>query len=640
MDTRSYQNRFETVLEKILAGTATETGETFFSALVANLASALEVPAAWVTEYTAAYRKLKTLAFWLDGRLRDDMETSVKGTPCEVVINDGRILHVAEHVAGEFPDDPDLAALGIVSYMGVPFRDARGQVLGHLAVMDRKPMPEKDKTLAIMHIFAARAAAELRRIRAETGLIEREQRLSLLLNTAPDVIVELDDDLCIRLINAEAEKALKVSLKEAEGKPVEAFLTPESFKLLNQRIGHMSASGPPLQKQWVPEYLSVRCADGSGFKAEATMSQYREDTRQTTILMLRNIDERLAAETAIQALRIETRQLKEELSYLTVPDDIVGSSKPFLNVLKDVDQVANTDAVVLISGETGTGKELISRMVHAASGRKDMPLIKINCAAIPAGLMESELFGHRKGAFTGASRARQGRFGLADRGTILLDEIAELPLDLQPKLLRVLQEGEFEPVGSSQTCRVDVRVIAATNKDLARMTDEGNFRQDLYYRLNVFPIVLPPLRERGDDIIELAAAFIERFGRRLGRSIDPLSAADILRLKTYPWPGNIRELQNIIERAVITAKDGRLDLIRCLPVDADPPQPEASAADLNEPVLTDAQVKDIEKANIVKALEISKWRVSGKNGAATLLGIPSSTLNSRIKALKIDRSHR
>lgn len=633
------QCSLDTVLRKILEGTGPETGEAFFSALVVNLAEALQVPAVWVTEYADEFQKLRALAFYLDGRLQENVEASVSGTPCEVVIRNAQIVHVADQVAGNFPDDPDLTALGMVSYLGIPFRDAAGKVLGHLAVMDRKPMPHQESTLAIMRIFAARAGAELRRIQAENRVREREQRLRQLLDTAPDAIIELDAQLSIRLINDEAVNILKIEADQARGRIFTDFLSAPSSVLLHDLIDRMASGNQPIKKYWVPEYLLVRSTDGCEFKAEATVSLVSTPLHHSIILILRNITERLAAEARIQSLRIETAQLKEELKEISGFDEMIGASQPYMNVLKDVQQVAGTDAAVLICGETGTGKELIARMVHAASRRKERPLMKINCAAIPAGLMESELFGHCKGAFTGATQAREGRFALADGGTFFLDEIAELPLELQPKLLRVLQEGEFEPVGSSITRRVDVRIIAATNRDLEKLIAAGHFRQDLYYRLNVFPIELPPLRERGDDVILLAAAFVDRFARRLGRHIEPLGPIDERRLKSYAWPGNVRELQNIVERAVITARDGRLDLSRCLPeshVDSDaaPAMQPAFAAGR---ILTAAQMKAYEKQNIINALEASNWRVSGPQGAARLLELPSSTLNSRIKSLGIKR---
>ena len=245
--------------------------------------------------------------------------------------------------------------------------------------------------------------------------------------------------------------------------------------------------------------------------------------------------------------------------------EIIGESKPFRKTLQLVAEVAATDSTVLIYGETGTGKELIARAIHGSSLRKNRPLITVNCAAIPETLMESEFFGHERGAFTGATQRREGRFSLADGGTIFLDEVGELNRELQAKLLRVLQEGEFNPVGSSLTRRTDVRVIAATNRDLSMAVQEGQFRTDLYYRLNVFPIHIPPLTQRGDDIRLLAEHFLAKFSKCMGRRMDPLSVDCIERLKAYDWPGNVRELQNVIERGVITARQDRLNLDHALP---------------------------------------------------------------------------
>jgi transcriptional regulator with GAF, ATPase, and Fis domain len=293
---------------------------------------------------------------------------------------------------------------------------------------------------------------------------------------------------------------------------------------------------------------------------------------------------------------------------------------------------------VLILGETGTGKELIARAIHRASRRRDKPLIKVNCAAIPATLIESEFFGHEQGAFTGATKKRDGRFALAHGGTIFLDEVSELPFDLQSKLLRVLQEGEFEPVGSAHTRKVDARVIAATNRDLGQAVRDGRFREDLYYRLNVFPILLPPLRERREDIGILAAAFAQKFARRMGRSLEPLSHNCLRRLETYNWPGNVRELQNIVERAVITSSDGNLNLDRALPETVNSPHimPSSDGAAAKH-VRTAKELEELERQNLIAALESVDWKVAGSNGAAQLLGIKPTTLSSRMKALGIER---
>jgi transcriptional regulator with GAF, ATPase, and Fis domain len=269
-----------------------------------------------------------------------------------------------------------------------------------------------------------------------------------------------------------------------------------------------------------------------------------------------------------------------------------------------------------------------------ASPRRAKSLIKVNCAALPSSLIEAELFGHEKGAFTGATKARDGRFALADGGTIFLDEIGEIPIEVQVKLLRVLQEGEIERVGSSRTQKVDVRVVAATNRDLLKAIQNGEFREDLYYRLAVFPVEMPPLRERDRDIVLLSNAFVERHSMRIGREISPVTDGQAARLMEYHWPGNVRELQNVIERAVITSTDGYLNLDRALPEIASSDPPRASHP---SEIRTADEMLQLEKENIVRALQASGWRVSGEGGAAGMLGINPSTLTSRIKSLGISR---
>ena len=339
-------------------------------------------------------------------------------------------------------------------------------------------------------------------------------------------------------------------------------------------------------------------------------------------------------------LQAENDYLHEEIKSSHNYDEVIGTSTAIHSVLRDVDQVAKTEATVLIYGETGTGKELIARAVHTESSRNNKPFIKVNCAAIPENLVESEFFGHEKGAFTGATSKREGRFSLADHGTIFLDEIGELPLDLQSKLLRVLQEGEFDPVGSSQTRKVDVRVITATNRDLQQAVKDGIFREDLYYRLGVFPINVPPLRERENDILLLASTFMGQFAKKLGRKLRPLSEESKLLLKNYHWPGNIRELQNVIERAIISARDGQINLNRALPGAANPVLPgklQKGHEDLRR-ILTVRELQELERENILLALNTAEWRVAGANGAAAILEMKPTTLSSRIKALGIKKS--
>jgi len=630
---------FEKVLQNIVRGTSSEVGEDFFSALVVNLSEALNVPAAWVSEYTAGYDQMHSLAFLLDGELITDVIFPVAGTPCEVVMKGGELVYFAEKVAGNFPDDPDLVSMGMVSYAGVPFLDPSGKALGHVAVMDRCSMLNKDFILGVLKIFASRAGAELIRIRAEREVKQRERKLAHLLESAPDSIVELGPDLQVLMLNDEACKLLGVTSADCLGRPFADFFARTELCGVNRLISKIKESCNSQQKTWLPGHLAISRPDKSEIPVELTVSHFLENDQSRFILIIRNINERLAAEEELRSLRLETQLLKEELSDILKSGNIIGTSSAILKVLNDVKQVARTNATVLINGQTGSGKELFARLIHDTSKRSDKPLVKVNCAAIPSGLIESELFGHVKGAFTGALEKRVGRFALADGGTIFLDEIGELPIDLQPKLLRVLQEGEFEPVGSSKTITVNVRIIAATNRDLKEMIEQQTFREDLYYRLSVFPIDLPSLCERGDDIVLLAETFIEKYSKEMGKSVLPyLTNEQKHRLKSYSWPGNIRELQNVIERAVITTQDSLIDLERSLPDQQDKTVFNTAAptlADQPSQILNAEQLKSLEKINIQRALKQTGGRVSGEEGAAQLLGLPTSTLNSRIKALGI-----
>jgi len=304
---------------------------------------------------------------------------------------------------------------------------------------------------------------------------------------------------------------------------------------------------------------------------------------------------------------------------------IIGASAPLRAVFRQVEAVAKTEATVLIQGETGTGKERLARRVHELSDRARGPFVTLNCAAIPVTLLESELMGHERGAFTGATGQRIGRFELAEHGTLFLDEIGELPLEVQPKLLRLLQEREFERLGGTRTMRADVRVVAATNRDLKAMVAQGTFREDLYYRLNVFPIVVPPLRERSQDIPLLARHFLEQMGGRMRKDIGPLSALSLERLLEHRWPGNIRELQNVLERAVILADGGSIDVPRLATNAPAPSVPRAEALD------------EVSKAHILRILKETNWVIAGPRGAAAKLDMKRTTLNFRMKKLGIAR---
>lgn len=326
-------------------------------------------------------------------------------------------------------------------------------------------------------------------------------------------------------------------------------------------------------------------------------------------------------------LQSENLYLQEEIRTEHKFDNFIGQSRAIKKVLRAIETVAPTDANVLIQGETGTGKELVARAIHHLSPVRDNALVNVNCAALPSELIESELFGHEKGAFTGALSRKVGRFELAHRGTIFLDEIGDLPLNLQAKLLRVLQEGEFERVGGISTVRVDVRVIAATNRELADEVREGNFRSDLFYRLNVFPLEIPPLRQRIPDIPLLVDFFLNKYAKKLGRHFEGVTQTTMERLKKYTWPGNVRELQNMIERAVIVATGPKLS-IETLP---------DMAFHMNSKVSVPSTLEEVERTHILRVLEDSAWVVSGDRGAATILGLHPSTLHSRMHKLGIRR---
>ena len=342
----------------------------------------------------------------------------------------------------------------------------------------------------------------------------------------------------------------------------------------------------------------------------------------THIALRREIEAHRRSRSTVQYLMEEIRSDR---------DAMVGDSPALRHVLEQIAQVSTTDSTVLIQGETGTGKELVARAIHERSPRRERPLVKVNCAALPRDLVESELFGHEKGAFTGATQQRRGRFELADGGTLFLDEAGELPLEAQAKLLRVLQEREFDRVGGTRSLRTDVRVIAATNRDLHARVAAGGFRADLYYRLNVFPILVPALRERRDDIPGLVRHFAAKAARKLGRTLDGISPAFVERARAYDWPGNIRELENLVERAIIMSNGGVLDAVELF-LQAPPSGQAPSVA------AGDATLEEMERAHIRRVLERTRWVIEGERGAARILGLNPSTLRGRLRKLGIRKT--
>ncbi len=455
-------------------------------------------------------------------------------------------------------------------------------------------------------------------------------RMQGLIDGAIDAIIMFDHKYRIVLTNPSADALLENN--DTIHRNVLFFLDDDSASMVEAMISEKNS--PKINKH-LPKMIKVIGSKGREVLNEGTISEHGTEDEIFYTLILRNIEDKLVAENTISLLTKQTEYLEEEINELTSSYGIIAQDLGMKNVLNLIEQVARTDATVLITGETGTGKELVARAIHKASTRNDKPLIRVNCGAIPANLIESELFGHKKGAFTGATIDRKGRFLLADGGTIFLDEIGELPLDLQPKLLRVIQEGEFDPVGSSDTINVNIRIIAATHRDLLKRSQEHKFREDLYYRLNVFPITVPPLRARGKDIELIAREMMDQFCNKLNKARIKLSEADLARLTSYQWPGNVRELQNLVERAVIISDKGRVDWKTIIPF-AEQAEDETPNK-IPERILTSKELATLEKENIVKALKQTRWKISGQGGAAELLGMIPTTLASKIKSLGIER---
>lgn len=539
---------------------------------------------------------------------------------------------------------------------------SKGDCFGEYALIDEEPRSVSVTALEDTHVLKITTAHFSQLMESDKGfakgvmsvLIKRHRELDIiqeqlasskkevelanakmsgLIDGAMDTIIMFDGNFRILLANDSAKSIMEN--QEVLQRNILFFLEDEGADLLEELV-KSEQSSQQNKNTYLPKIVKVIGSDGKETLHEGTLSCYSDEKEAFYTLILRNIDDRLTAEHKISSLETQTEYLQEEIKELTNDHGIIAQHKSMKKVLDLIAQVAQTDATVLIHGETGTGKELVARGIHAASNRSEGPLIRINCGAIPANLIESELFGHEKGAFTGATANRKGRFLLADKGTIFLDEIGELPLDLQPKLLRVIQEGEFDPVGSSTTQKVDVRIIAASHRDLLQFSKEGKFREDLYYRLNVFPIEIPPLRERGNDVSLIANAMVEHFSNKMNRNIKKLTNEQKKLFQEYTWPGNVRELQNLVERAVIVSQNGAIDWSLIIPNSLPKSVAEVQTVEPDH-ILTAQEIIQLEKENILKALKQTRWKISGEKGAASLLGMPPTTLTSKIKALGIVR---
>lgn len=490
--------------------------------------------------------------------------------------------------------------------------------------------------------------------RAERFFREIERENQLILGAAGEGIYGVNSDGITTFVNPAAERMLGWTAEELVGKEIHSI------------IHHSHINGDPYHAEHCPIYNAFRegivrrvddevfwRSDGKPIRVEYTSTPIRDHGLVIgAVIVFRDITERKIAEEKLHAalaevdrlrerLELENAYLQEEILSTNNHHEIIGQSEAINSALKQIDLVAPTDANVLITGESGTGKELIARAIHQASHRRDRVLVRVNCAAIPHELFESEFFGHVRGAFTGAVRDRVGRFELADGGTLFLDEVGEIPLELQGKLLRVLQDQKFERIGEERTREVNVRLLAATNRDLKEEVRLGRFREDLYFRLNVFPIECRPLRERPDDIPPLATHFLRNICQRLNIPQLTLTNGQVRSLMKYDWPGNARELENIIERAAILARDGKLNFDLPEPnrreTDHGNANPARDQASPQSAILTEDDRRKHEYDNIIRALETTRGRIFGPDGAAALLNVKPTTLASRIKKLRIDR---
>ena len=526
-----------------------------------------------------------------------------------------------------------------------------GKTLLVVTLRDRREV-ERRRLDAEADAYVRRGIAEWRKV--ERLFQEIEQENQLILQAAGEGIYGVNAEGVTTFVNPAAERLLGWSASEMVGRN------------MHELVHHSHPDGSPYRSDACPIYSAFRDGavhrvddevfwrkDGQPLSVRYTSTPIRDRGLVVgAVVIFQEITRRKQAEEelrrALEQVQALKRRLEEENAYLQEEirtehnyRQIVGSSAAVHDTIRQIEMVAPTDANVLITGESGTGKELIARAIHEASDRRDRPLIRVNCAAIPRELFESEFFGHVKGAYTGAVGARSGRFELADGGTLFLDEVGEIPLELQGKLLRVLQEGQFERVGEARTRTVDVRVVAATNRDLRAEATARRFREDLYFRLNVFPIESVPLRERPEDIPLLASHFLQRVSRKLNVRDVRLTQADIRRLQAYHWPGNVRELGNIIERAVIASRDGRLRIDLPDPDGfrpAPPPAPTASAASAN--LVTEDERRRRDREMIIQALGAAGGKVFGAGGAAELLGVKPTTLASRMKRLGIEKPPR
>jgi len=663
--------------------------EEAFDRLTRLATTLLRVPVALVSLVDGDRQFFKS-SVGLPEPLASLRQTPLTHSFCKHVVASGEPLVLSDIRTSSFKDDPSVFGLGEMAYTGIPLTTAEGHALGSFCVVDIRPREWTSEEIEILRILAASVMTEIavrqmakdlrelstdlqRRVEERTcQLSHAEERWRVLLQVNNALVTCLDRETLLEAIagalsgvipydrmalvlDDPLEGGFKVLAVPGPVPSPPTTHIPATWPRHGSRCGFIAETGlpvltadlrddlrfvehGPLVREGLLSALSVPLRSKSriiGTLNVGSREVGRYDESHSELLLaiadqvVLAIQNMLAYEEVAslkQRLEQENLYLQEECQADAPFADVVGESDVIRKVLAKVRMVAGTDSTVLVTGETGTGKELVVRAIHGLSARKDKILVKVNCAALPSGVIESELFGHEKGAFTGALSRRIGRFELANGGTLFLDEVGDLPRDLQAKLLRVLQEGEFERVGGTQTLKVNVRLVAATNRDLAGAVEEGRFRADLFYRLNVFPIAIPPLRERVEDVPRLIRHFAMIYASKMGKSIGTISEQVMRTLTAYHWPGNVRELQNVIERAVILSTRGRIELDDHLAPPVADPRTKAAAT-----------LEEMERDHILSVLERVGWRVSGERGAASILGLKRTTLEARMSKLRISR---
>ncbi len=660
-----------------------------FDRLTWLASSMLHAPVAYISLLDDRRQFFKS-AVGLAPPLAAARETPLSHSFCRHTVQTREPVIVADaRIDPTFRENPAVAEHGVVAYAGIPLITSEGHAMGAFCVVEHAPRQWKEEEVGILRALASAAVSEIELrgmanalrsagtdlealVESRTAQLraaQERQRVLLEVNNA--VVSCRDRDSLFRAAASALARVIPfdraalilyhrardmfsvLGAADALAAPVPA-LNPD-WARAGSRSGWVLDHGIPLvtrdlrdpppfvehalmEKAGLLSVVSVPMSVRGEFigtlnVASCTIGRYGEEDASLLHVIADQMAfaiENMIAYEEIASLKSrleeENLYLQEEVRAEAAFGDVIGESRGMLAVLAGVRKVAGTDSTVLVTGETGTGKELIVRAIHDLSRRKAKILVKVNCAALPAGVIESELFGHERGAFTGALTRKAGRFELAHGGTLFLDEVGDLPLELQAKLLRVLQEGEFERVGGTQTHKVDVRLVAATNRDLAQAVTEGKFRADLFYRLNVFPLHVPPLRDRSDDIPRLVRHFVMLHAAKTGKRIGIPGDEVLARLQAYSWPGNVRELQNVVERAVILASKGRLEVGDLTPSKGPGDVPGRKRS-----------LEDVEREHVLAVLEETHWRVSGERGAAKILGLKRTTLEARMRKLGIAR---